>query len=424
MSFNWDYGFVGKQAGKKGKAKRLDNEDAKKVNEFIKKRMPSILYFPNFLFDFPERIYLDSSYPDKKHQFYQRVIQDVLDSLGGGLDLKAHVIDRISSPEQRDKLPLRNIVGSVQLKLTDVVFGSWNKIFGREVSAQGITVDFDLDQKGPYAEFFIVDGGSSYRLSERSLGFRWFFVFLLLTQFRTMSTRGQRKTLFLLDEPASNLHPSAQKALLSSFERLDSVLYTTHSHYMINPHWLESTYVVKNEGIDYENEEAFKPVNANVKVYKYREFSVKHPDQTSYFQPILEVLDYQPSGIELGKFSVIVEGKNDFYTLEYVARALGYNVIPSVIPGTSASNLAALISIFVGWGVPFIVLLDGDREAKKQKDRYLESFGSSVDGRIFCLGDIDPEFDGLELEDLLSKNDQENISGTGSGVKVAKKNIK
>ena len=50
--------------------------------------------------------------------------------------------------------------------------------------------------------------------------------------------------LFLFDEPASNLHPTAQAALLASLEKLSEnavVIYTTHSHHLINPLWLETT---------------------------------------------------------------------------------------------------------------------------------------------------------------------------------------
>ena len=65
--------------------------------------------------------------------------------------------------------------------------------------------------------------------------------------------------MFLLDEPASNLHSTAQKRLLETFERFVGdeykplkLLYTTHSHHMINPKWLEGAFVVKNEAVDYK----------------------------------------------------------------------------------------------------------------------------------------------------------------------------
>ena len=45
-----------------------------------------------------------------------------------------------------------------------------------------------------------------YYLGERSLGFRWFFVFSLLTTYRAMTSQPDKGLLLLLDEPASNLH--------------------------------------------------------------------------------------------------------------------------------------------------------------------------------------------------------------------------
>ena len=72
----------------------------------------------------------------------------------------------------------------------------------------------------------------------------------------------QKQNIFLLDEPASNLHPAAQERLLEKIEEIienenNIVIYTTHSQYLINPKWLMNTYIVKNDamsdmGIDIE----------------------------------------------------------------------------------------------------------------------------------------------------------------------------
>ena len=63
--------------------------------EFLKKRIPKIVYFPTFLFDFPDRIYLEK---DEKevNGYYSQVIQDVMDSDGSGLSIQKHINDRIS----------------------------------------------------------------------------------------------------------------------------------------------------------------------------------------------------------------------------------------------------------------------------------------------------------------------------------------
>ena len=74
-----------------------------------------------------------------------------------------------------------------------------------------------------------------FNVNERSKGFKWFFSFLLFTEFRKKRTKN---ILFLLDEPASNLHSTAQAHILNALEELgkDSlVVYSTHSHHLINP---------------------------------------------------------------------------------------------------------------------------------------------------------------------------------------------
>ena len=49
---------------------------------FLKRRMPPIWYFPNFLFEFPRRIYLAGSPTDtNSDRFYRTLLQDILDAV-------------------------------------------------------------------------------------------------------------------------------------------------------------------------------------------------------------------------------------------------------------------------------------------------------------------------------------------------------
>ncbi len=402
----WTYDIIGKKI-KGRRDKKLTNDDAQIASKYIKKNLPSILYFPNFLFDFPEKIYLDSE-SDEKHIFYQKIIQDTLDSLENNLDLKDHLINRINSEDENDKRNLTSLIGKLQKKLTEIIFISWNQIFKKELSKNEVVLYTGNDEEGVYIEFNIKDDVDTYRISERSLGFRWFFVYILLTQFRSYRKQN-RNAFFLFDEPASNLHPSAQSELLKSFEKLPKVIYTTHSQYLINPKWLESTFVIKNEAIDYENEEEYNSKNTNIKINKYREFAVKYPNQSNYFQPILEVLDYRPSNLELVPKVVITEGKNDFYTLNYFKKILKFKKELNFIPGTSASNLETLISLYLGWGTKFIILLDDDKEGNNQKDRYLKLYGDVLVDSIYTLKDINIKWERLELEKIINDTDQRKI---------------
>lgn len=404
---NWGYDFIG-TTDKGRKEKKLNNTQARLVNEIIKERIPSILYFPNFLFEFPERIYLDESVDDPKYKFYQIIIQDVLDSLDNDTNISDHLIKRIVSDEGNDKRNLNSLLGKMQKKLSEVIFTKWNQIFNKEISKSEIVLETGKDLKGSYIEFNIKDDVDTYRIVERSLGFRWFFVYILLTQFRGFRKKNNN-ALFLFDEPASNLHPSAQVELLKSFEKLPRVIYTTHSHYLINPKWLENTFVIKNEAIDYDDEIKYNAKNTNIIINRYREFAVKYPNQTNYFQPILEVLDYKPSSLELVPDVVFTEGKNDFYTLNYIQKIiLNYqeNECLKFIPGTSASNLETLISLYLGWGRNFLILLDSDDEGIKQKERYIKNFGHSVLNSIFTYEDVNSCFGKIGMEKLFTETDK------------------
>lgn len=387
-----------------GKETHLDNNIAVKVIQEIKKMVPSILYFPNFLFDFPDRVYFGGDIGDKKNEFFKGVVQDILDSIGNGMTVDKHIMARILSDDKNDRVHLKSVIGKMEGKLTDVIFGAWSSIFLKQVSGKRVALEYGVEGGNAYIEFFISENNDFYRVSERSLGFRWFFVFLLLIKFRTFRLESGG-ALFLLDEPASNLHPAAQKELLNSFGSLGRVIYATHSHYMINPSWLENTYIVKNEAVDYEDSLSTGRGNTDIKVYRYREFVSLFPSQTSYFQPILEAIEYVPSHFDGIEKAVLLEGKNDYYGFSLISKVLGKKGI-AYVPATSASNMDALIALYIGWGVEFIVLLDADKEGERQKSRYIEVFGAVISKKIFTYADIDPSWKAASFEKIFSKSDR------------------
>lgn len=403
----WSNDFAGRMKGDRT-VKKIPNSIASKAYNLIKSRLPKILYFPNFLFEFPGRIYLEESNDNKTDVFYRTVIQDILDSLKNDTNIETHIVARAKSSDDNERRNLESLINKMNQQLTTVIFDSWNQTFRNKITDKEVVTRVEKDpQHGVFIEFYIKDKVDTYQIGERSLGFRWFFVYLLLTQFRSSSEdQGRKNVMFLLDEPASNLHPSAQQELLKSFEKIPRIIYTTHSQYMINPLWLENTFVVKNDGIHYnKNENDYSSKETKISIHKYRKFVSDNPNQTSYFQPILEVLDYAPSQLEFIPNAVITEGKNDFYTFN-LYHTLSETPRLNWLPGTSSSSMNVLISLYMGWGRPFIVLLDSDKEGKLQSKRYIDAYGPSVKDRIVCLHEIDPAWDGLELEDLFSERDK------------------
>ena len=391
---------------------------------YLKPILPRIWYFPDFLFELPEKFMLTIPpvSPESRNEvldkdrFYRATFENVLDQLGIGATLETHVVERLKSTQKTDQRSLNAVLLGMSRSITSTIFEGWNRIFGRDPAAQEVEIGAEVQPDGDaFLDLKIKGPDGYYDLSERSLGFRWFFMFLLMTSFAGDGGSGS-KPLFLLDEPASNLHSSAQAELLKSFEKLIdrcNLVYTTHSHHLINVRWLDAAYVVKNAALgsldlaDYLNSRI--GARTSITATRYRQFVAQHPDQTSYFQPVLDLLDYRPSVVEPVPNVILVEGKSDFYLLRYMTEVMGVGSELRFVPGTGAGSLDTLIRLHIGWGKSFLVLLDGDAEGKKQLNRYEREFGPMVDGHCVLLPDVcgDPKIE--EAEDLLSNEDKKRL---------------
>src|SRR5690606_5363175 len=105
----------------------------------------------------------------------------------------------------------------------------------------------------PYFTLKIKDkDGTVYSVDERSKGALWYLSFLMKTEFRSKKMRRNfGKPVFLIDEPASNLHSTAQQNMINDFKMLaedTSIIYTTHSQYLISLDNIKNTYVIEKKG--------------------------------------------------------------------------------------------------------------------------------------------------------------------------------
>ncbi len=273
-------------------------------------------------------------------------------------------------------------------------------------------------------------GGARYRISERSLGFRWFFCFLLFTRFSRGATEDQ-SVVFLFDEPASNLHSTAQAKLLDSFEVIsrnkNSIIYSTHSHHLVNPLWLERAHVVSSD-LDPESELEGRFAEAgadiNITVTPYRRFVGENEEKSHYFQPILDKLQYSPSALEAKDTGVLVEGKSDFYILSWYKKHHGKKLALNFLPVNGVTNASAVISLFLGWGKDFVFLCDSDAEGKSAMRKYQnelpigsEHFVEYED--VFGSGKKAPK----QIEGLLSDADKTKIANYFGAKKCSKSQI-
>ncbi|MCJ2018626.1 ATP-binding protein [Methylobacterium sp. E-065] len=423
------------KTGSQRKWRDPDEKETTTVRQVIYNLTPDIAYFPTFVFDFPERIYLTNC-GERLDRFYRKVFQDILSFDGRGLTIQKDIIRRIRHDElklpwsafltkffQRDEPDkIQQVMDRVSAIVTNVVFGRWNEIFREAIGNKEVVVTYDtaegkiIDGRGelvtsPRNEhdisvtFKIKDGTRRFNVNDRSLGFRWFFSFMLFTQFRTTES-SSRPVLFLFDEPASNLHAAAQQKLIDCFPGIakngNVLAYTTHSHYMIEPKWLEQTFIVTNRSDAPGNksviDNAILPDESlDIKVTPYRSFVNQFPGQTDYFQPVLDRLQVIPSKFDWDRKSIVLEGKSDYYVIRYITRLFGFNDLP-LIPGLGAGTFDSMIALSKGWNLQFLFVLDSDKQGEEEKKRYQEAFSLSGE-TLVMLGELLPA--AKEIENLL-----------------------
>ena len=178
---------------------------------------------------------------------------------------------------------------------------------------------------------------------------------------------------------------------------------------MINPEWLDQAFIVSNSAVDYEDVNEPNAVTrnrpTNVHVARYRTFVGSNPDKVTYFQPVLDKLDVLPSKIELGRPSVIVEGKGDYLILEYGRRVLlGIENSFSIIPTRGATGMDEIIGLLRGWAMKFTICLDADAEGKKAVKNYQDSWGMNAE-TVFDLSEVAVELEGKSIEGFLEAED-------------------
>jgi predicted ATPase len=237
--------------------------------------MPEIVYFPTFLFQLPDKIVLNPVGGEASaNRLYRTIIENVGQSLDSPINIDMALVDRIISPEtigeaflglfslsNNRQQQIEAAINQMSHHLSTTVLDNWSRIFNSSPSDREIRLKLGVDKHPDgtprvYVQFTVRDGTQTYDIEERSTGFRWFFSFLLFTLYRAKSS-SSKKTLFLLDEPASNLHAGAQSQLLESFPKIASrgnqIMYSTHSHYLINPTWLDQAFIISNSAMAYND---------------------------------------------------------------------------------------------------------------------------------------------------------------------------
>lgn len=147
-----------KVRGKKQKLWREATEtEQASLRFYVYNQTPDIAYFPTFVFDFPESIFLTDR-GNKIDAFYRSVFQDILDFDNRGHTIDKDIVGRVrsndmvipwltfittwSAHDSRDKI--QHVMDRAGAAVSRLVFGKWNQIFGEDTRGKEVLISFDV----------------------------------------------------------------------------------------------------------------------------------------------------------------------------------------------------------------------------------------------------------------------------------------
>jgi energy-coupling factor transporter ATP-binding protein EcfA2 len=385
-----------------------DFQYADEVAREIISMCPFIIYFEDFTDRIPERIYVTEGNANYNSDWF-----DIIDGLFYNTDSRYSIKSFKNFFNRNKPRPddAKTVLKRVNKTLNSVFTKKWQELSGVQDIENTELIENFGNQK--YFEIKITDtDGTTYSVDERSKGALWYLAFLMKTEFRRKKIRKDSgKPVFLIDEPASNLHSTAQTNMIGDFKKLvedTSVIYTTHSQYLISLENIRNTYIIRRNG-------------GLVNAVLWSDYIREEPSIVSHYQPLANCLQLVPNSLVIPwEKALITEGVSDKDAFE-----LMYKVVFSkkscdfvIYPGTSAYNLGTLISLNLGWKSEFRVILDGDVDGKQKQEDYIEQF--NLDDTV-----VQTLSDGKKIENCFSKEEQlklyEYAMGKEHNHKVSKK---
>lgn len=355
----------------------------------IVKRAPFIIYFEDFKDRIPEKIFTSKSNDAFNPDWY-----DIIDGLFFNTN-KDYSIEQFKNLHSKSNPRIKDaqtVLKRVNKTLNTSFSEKWKELSGvKDIEETELT----YNSVRAYFEISITDtDGTTFSVDERSKGALWYLSFLMKTEFRRKKLRKNHgKPVLLIDEPASNLHSTAQQNMIADFQKLvedTSVIYSTHSQYLISLENIKTTYVIKRE-------------DGNVTSTLWAEYIKQDTSDETYYQPLANLLGLIPNTFDIPwPKAIITEGPSDMKVLKVMFKSLFKNKEMEFViyPGASAQKLSSLISLNIGWGANFKVLLDSDKAGKEAQCKYIEDFDLS-ENEILTL-----PIDNKKIESYFTKEEQ------------------
>lgn len=271
--------------------------------------------------------------------------------------------------------------------------------FNEFYTQEQVSVEFDFHESSVSLLFDTTGTYMSY--DERSQGLKWYFNTFIKMQAKNLD---DNNVIYIMDEPGTKLHVNAQKELISFFKDLskkdNQIIYTTHSPYMLDQNNLNYVRLVTKDSKGY--------------TYIHNKFhSLPDTDKTKIdtMTPIYDAMgfDYKYNfGPSSTKKNIVVEGPSDYNYIKayFFQKKVSAKNMPYIIPSMGVDNVNRIVSILIGWGCDYAIILDNDTQGRTEYQKLLNKLNVSKDDISFTDGTnvLDKKANHM-IENVFSKDD-------------------
>lgn len=325
-------------------------------------------------------------------RFYHRKVEEELQSEYQLEEAKKQIKDRkgalykfllaseistqefLLSMENDDENQLKICRNKIKEKVKYNIQKKFNKFYEEENAQIKVLFKNDL------IKILVKTNENTTNISERSNGLRWYlnlFIDILANDIKDTNV------IFLLDEPGVYLHVNAQRELLRLFYDLckndNQVVYSTHSPYMI-----DSNNIINIRAIE-KDERGHTNIYNTAYDNKFNSVS-KRETLSPLIQAIGADLRFN-IGPQAEKLNIVTEGITDY--MYYTAMLYYFNIpeekMPYIIPAVGAGNVNVIVSVLIGWGCDFKVILDYDKAGFVECEKLVDNLNLEINKDIFFV---------------------------------------
>lgn len=292
-----------------------------------------------------------------------------------------------------------NFVEEINSRI-ETIIKEFNKFYKQEDVK--FKVNFDTESLN-----FVVKTNNKYLdLRERSNGLKWYLNMYIQLLAKTKKYDIENYVV-LLDEPGVYLHVNAQKEILNLFENFTSkdnqIIYTTQLPTMIYQNDLYRTRIIIKDELG----------NSNI---GNRYYSLPHTmsSKKETITPILTAIGmnmgYSFTAMDSKKVNIVTEGISDYNYLKAFLIQKQYKKEYNIIPSSGVDNIHNIISILIGWGYKYKILIDQDGQGRKQYKILTNKLLVDLNDIKFVDGtNKENKNINLSIENLFSEEDKNNI---------------